>query len=82
MKKIETWEDLKKVFENNMLISFEYVVDYGECIILDNAIGFDKDGYSIRYKDINEAGVEIWRFFGIGKKSYQQIYNIIKLMLE
>lgn len=82
MKKIETWEDLKKVFENNMSISFEYVVDYGECIIFDNVIGFDKDGYPIRYEDINEAGVEIWMPFGIGKKSYQQIYDIIKLMLE
>ena len=82
MKKIETWEDLKKAFENNMLISFEYVVDYGECIILDNAIGFDKDGYPIIYKNINEAGVKIWMFLGIGKKSYQQIHNIIKLMLE
>lgn len=82
MKKIETWEDLKEAFESNALISFEYVVDYGECIIFDNAIGFDKDGYSIRYENINEAGAEIWMLFGIGKKSYQQIHDIIKLMLE
>ena len=79
---METWEDLKKAFENNIQISFQYVIDYGECIIFDNAIGFDKEGNLIRYEGIDEVGAEIWIPFIISKKSYQQIHDIIKLMLE
>lgn len=93
MKKIETWEDLKEAFKDNKDISFKIIttsedyasskiISYGESIVLNQDVAFNQKGqlliwYFDRYED-----EECWREEGVKNRTYQQIYNIIKLMLE
>lgn len=96
MKKIETWEDLKEAFKDNENISFEEIkikedcgyfhkteiINYGECILLNDDIAFDKKG-QLLISDYNLLlEISTWRKEDINNRTYQQIHDIIKLMLE
>ena len=95
MKKIVTWGDLKKAFKDNENISFKTKCIYiakgydkydieEEFLFIKDGLIFTKNGNLLK-ENLQVDGYysgEFWSYTAVRNRTYQQMYDIIKLMLE